>query len=562
MKGCEIVNFCKEKWYRPFFASTIFFVCVFVIFSAIFVISEGDPVPDDEYFHFRFAHLLGTEGFGVAQNFDWIYLSKSAEIGAQYPISLYQVFLIPFSFIADQIMGLHIAIAFYIGMVFAIIYYVMRKENVRYPLFFAVLAMTSSYVLARMLLGRAFVLIPSLILLEMYLVIHKKYIPLFSVIIIHILWHQATYFLPIIIVGIVETARYLAEQRCVIRNFFVVCAGTVFGMMFFPGFPKSLIGWLCGILAMQKNDSNAASGTLGGAEMASKDFMSYFVDQELVFGMLVFCVSIAMFLYVSQKKEVIYKSLSNERRIWVYTLCIFLLCITYGSTMLSGRFYDFVFFALVMACAVGVTIIYELRVFTIERHVALWLRGTMIVGITFLFLSALIYVYARSNEFDYAPAEQSAQWIENHSDGREKVYVHNWGNFNLLFFGNTKNVYSAGIEPTTLKNYDPVLYWKYYNIFAHNYYCEQLRDCGDVVDRVMTQLEGKDQAVKDAFFYKNSEAIVHSIRNDFDARFIVSDSEEFNAVLFASPHLIDTWQTFESKKFNGKHMRFIVYKLK
>lgn len=562
MEVFQSVALIRKKFHHPLYVSAVFFVCCFMIMAGIFVVSDGDPVPDDGYFHFRLAALLGSEGPAVAQNFDWIYLSRGAEAGAQYPISLYQIFLAPFSLISDGVMGLHIAIAFYISAVFAIMYYVMKKECVKYPLFFTLLSMTSSYLFARMLLGRAFVLIPSLILLEMYFAIHKKYVPLFFTVIVHVLWHQATYLFPVIIVSIVEIARYMTELKCAARNFAVACGGLFVGMMFFPGFPGSLISWLQGIFVMQEKDPNAASGSLGGVEMASKDFMTYFAGQELVLCMFIFCVGVAVFLYVAQKKMIIYDTLSKERRVWVYALFIFLLGITYGSTMLSGRFYDFVFPTLVMLCAIGVTIIDELKMITIAGHMGPWLRGMCVTVLIFMCLNTLIYVYARSNEYDYTPAKDAAEWIKDHSDGREKVYVHNWGNFSLMFFGNTKNVYSTGIEPTTLKNYDPALYWKYYNIFAHNYYCDLLRDCGDLVAKNELQIAKLDEAGKSVILKKNSEAVINSIKNDFDATFIVSDAEDFDRLLLASPELIESYQEFESEKFEGKHMRFVVYKLR
>ncbi len=561
-KNTIIRNF-HTYWGRPLIASTIFFVVIFSFFVTIFGISDGDPVPDDEYFHFRYAELLRTQGWNVVQKFDWIYLTSSGEDGIRYAVNLYHVSLIPFTYFDDQLFGMHVAIAFYMSLVIAIVYYILRKERVQNPLFFTLLLLTSSYFIARFLLGRSFVLMTGLIFLEMYCAIHRKYVPLFFVALLHVLWHQTTFFLPLIIVGIAEIARYVAHEKCDGKTIMTTAGATVVGMMFFPGFPGSLFSWLQWIFVIQGGDASATSGSLSGAELATKDFMTYFVGQEFVFFVFVVCVTSVIFIYIARKKDGVLVHVKDAHRFqWLYTLFIFLLVVTYGATAVSGRFFDFVLLTLVLLFAFVVTILRESGMFTINVQFHKWIVAICWMWLLVLCANTMIYMYAKSNTYDYTPARAAAQWISDHSDGREKVYLHNWGNFSLMFFGNTKNVYSTGIEPAALKGYDKTLYWKYYNMLAHSAYCEGEGDCGDVLDKAMVQMENKDPSYKEKFSKNNSKKVINSIRNDFDAKFIVSDSQKFDDVILASPELIDTWYHVDSEKFSGPHMSFTVFKLK
>lgn len=563
MEGTGVIKKFHTYWGRPLIASTIFFVVVFMFFATIFAFSQGDPIPDDEYFHFKYAELLRTQGWDAVENFDWIYLTNGGENGSRYAVNLYQASLIPFTYFDDQLMGMHMAIAFYMSIVIAIVYYIMRKERVKYPLFFTLLLLTSAYFIMRLLLGRSFVVMTGVIFLEMYCAIHRKYIALFFVVLLHVLWHQTTYFLPLIIVGIVEVARYLADVKFDVKTLVTTVGASVVGMMFFPGFPGSIFGWLRGIFVIQGGDANAASGSLSGAELATKDFMTYFAGQEFMFFVFVTCVVSVIFFYIARKNDGVFPQIKDPHRFhWLYTLFIFLLFVTYGATAVSGRFFDFVLLTLILLFAFVVTTLHESGMFNVNVYFQKWITVICWTWLVILSVNTVIAVYARSNMYDYMPARAAAQWINDHSDGREKVYLHNWGNFSLMFFGNTRNVYSTGIEPAALKSYDPELYWKYYNILAHNFYCDVQEDCGDAVDNAMMQLEKKDPSYREKFTKNNSKNVINAIKNDFDATFIVSDSKQFDDVILASPELIDAWYHVDSEKFNGPHMQFTVFKLK
>lgn len=125
----KYVEVFRKLWDRPLYASMIFFIAVFFCIFSTFYIAGGDPVPDDNYFHFKFAELIRIEGFDALQKFDWIYLSNTAQNGGRYTVSLHQFLLIPFTLIGDKLVAMHAATAFYMS-IFVTILFMSCKKNV------------------------------------------------------------------------------------------------------------------------------------------------------------------------------------------------------------------------------------------------------------------------------------------------------------------------------------------------------------------------------------------------------------------------------------------------
>ncbi len=562
----KYLNKAKECWNnRPFIASIIVFLFIFTTFFLIFSFAVGDPSVGDKYFHFQYANLLRTEGLGAVQHFDWINSSNVPNEGGRYAVNLFQVSLIPFTYFSNWLFALHIADVFQMSIAISLIYYVMRKSRVKHPLFFTVIFFTSSYLLLRLLIGRAFILATALVFVEMFFAIEKKYKSLLAVIIFHILWHHNTYFMPLIVVGIVEASRYLVYQKFFIKNFIVTIIGIVVGMAFFPGFPYSLFSWMKNIFQIQSGGVvGVSSQSIGGTELASKDFMKHFVSNEIFLFFFIFSIVIVIFIYFLQKRgDALFENTYNRKYVlWIYSLFIFMISTTFGTLVVSGRFFDFLLPTVFVLTAFIVTIITNSKKIVIEKTLRKWLTVGIWMFTFIIITNSFITIYTAANKFDYKPVGKAAKWIEDNSSGREKVFLRNWGNFPLIFFGNTNNVYSMGMEPMALKGHNERLYWKYYNMYTHNYFCEADGDCKEQLEVDKKALKKVDESVREKVEKMNSEKIINSIRYDFGSKFIVSDAESFTTTILLSPELIESYQTFASDKFKGRFTQFTVFKLK
>lgn len=552
---------------HPLVASVIIFILFFAASSLMLSFSSGDPLMDDHYFHFKYAYLVRTEGLSVVTNFDWICPEAGECPQSRYAISLFQLSLIPFTYITDWLFALHLVDAFYASAALSLIYYVLRKQKVKYALFFMLILFSSSYFITRLLWGRAFIMIIGLVFLEMQLAIDKKYRALFVVSVIHILWHQSSYFMPLGIIGFVEMARYLVEQKFFIKNILSTIVAIIVGMAFFPGYPQSIISWFTGLFSMQQNaqlDEGGGGRALGGYEMLSKDFMSYFAGEKTLLFFFIFCVASVLFLYIGQKTGHI--SIINEKIqkniIWIYTLFIFSLGTMYATITMSGRIFDFFIPALFVLTAFLVSFFSSRKEVVIDPILKKFFVTSIVIYFCILFVNTSIEVYAFANKFDYAPVGKVAQWIEDNSEDREKVFLYNWSHFTLLFFTNSNNIYTSGIEPSSMKARDEILYWKYYNIFRYNYYCEELGDCKEEYDQLNDMMTKLSSEEKEHVRKNIGKKIINSVKNEFGATFIVSDSNVLSSMIYLNPELIEDSFYIKSDKFKGPSMEFTVFKLK
>ena len=557
------MEFLRNAWNKPIIASIILFVAIFILLSITLILSGGDPQPGDHYFHFKYAYLLRTEGWDVVENFRWIYLLNDHDGVHRYGVSLFQIALLPFTYISDHINGIHVVDAFFVSCVIAVFYYIMRREKVRHALFFSLLLLGSTFFMTRFLLGRAFVLMVGFAYLEMYFAIRKKYIPLFIVVALHVLWHQATYFMPIIIIFFVELSRYIVDKKIALKNIGVTVLGIVVGMAFFPGFPRSLFGMMKQILLIQNSTTSNSSGTMGGTEMLATDVSGGDMNAGIAGMCLFFCIAAVGYIFYLYKEEepAVRNVITKERMHWLIFLSAFVTFIVCVSFLVTGRFFDFMFIGFVLLIGLTFTSLFETNIINAEVFGGKYFKIIAVIPLIFLCVYSISHTYKRARSFDFTPAQTAANWIDEHSEDGEKVFLHNWSFFVSLFFANSNNTYSMGLEPTSLKSYDEDLYWKYYNIFKNKYYCEEHHDCKEqLYEEVM--VKRTDAASRNAFKKENSENVINSIKNDFGAKIVFSESNEFSGMLLLSEELIEDHYAVDFSQSNGSVMRFSVFKLK
>ncbi len=550
---------------RPLYAATIVFFAFFLLSSIFFVFfSQGDPHWGDQYFHFKYAYLLRTEGIDVVKNFDWIYLSWHAD-SSRYAVNLFQIALIPFTFFSDHLFGMKVADIFYMSVAVTLFYYVLRKMHVKYPLFFTLMLFLYTYFPLRLLLSRAFILITVLLFVEMWLAVEKKYRWLFGTPLFHILWHQSTYFMPIGVIGIVEMSRYLVMKKIDVKNCIAVLCGTIVGMAFFPGFPASLIHWMKSLVAIQFNahaSPHTQENMWGGSELAVRDFMEDFASMDMYFVFFILSTCAVAYMYTTFKKQKQEISTDIQKRlVQIFSVFIFALVVVWMSFTVSGRTFDFFVPAVVLLSALVFTHLYD-RVHIADAFFITFMKWAMIIIVGFSLLNTYTAMHAHVNAFDYTPSYRVSEWIAHHADAKERVFLRNWTTFTLLFAGNHKNVYSMGIEPQTLKVYDREIYWKYYNIFWYNYWCEEQKDCREKFEKEKAYLEDKPRLRK-AREKENSENIIRFIRDELDTKYIVSDKEAFtNTLLFSEELIEDHFYVKTQKELEGSFMEYTVFKLR
>jgi hypothetical protein len=89
-----------------------------------------------------------------------------------------------------------------------------------------------------------------------------------------------------------------------------------------------------------------------------------------------------------------------------------------------------------------------------------------------------------------------------------------------------------------------------------------MSDCKNDRDNIIQFLKSANSTQKEQLEKDNSRKIIESIKNDFGAKFIVSDSDAFTKMIMLKSDLIKDQYHAKSEKFKGNFMEFTVFELK
>jgi hypothetical protein len=248
--------------------------------------------------------------------------------------------------------------------------------------------------------------------------------------------------------------------------------------------------------------------------------------------------------------------------IWIFGVFIFMIAMLLGTIQFSGRVFDFFVPSVFLLSGLILTFFTSQKMITFDKILGKFLHCGIWIFIAIMILSSGITIYTIAHGFDLGPTQKAALWIKNNSHEKDHVFLYNWSSFPEVFFTNSFNTYSMGIEPMTLKNYDPALYWKYYNIFYNMHYCEESFDCRDIIEEEKERLQNVSPEIMEMKDRENSMKILISIKNDFKADFIFSDSRNFTKTIELNPQMIDQKFYVRSERVNGKLSEVTVFKLK
>src|ERR1043166_3192706 len=125
-----------------------FFVAILSFAFFAFYQFQTAYLPDtDGYYHFKLAQLIREHGF--IREFKWAWFSLWREHYSDKEF-LYHIYLIPFTFIKNRILGAKIATVLMASGVFTSFYAVLRLNKIRFAWFWRLLlSMTGGFFLYR-----------------------------------------------------------------------------------------------------------------------------------------------------------------------------------------------------------------------------------------------------------------------------------------------------------------------------------------------------------------------------------------------------------------------------
>jgi len=398
----------------------------------------------DGYYHLRMAQLIRTAGW--LPGFRWLPLTILSPSGYYDHHFLYHVLLAPFAWgdpstpsgAAALALGGKLASILFTSLAFTAIWFGLRR-HVRWAAFWTLgLFALSEAFLYRMSMPRAQSASLMVLVIGFFLLVERRdgwLLPLgFAYV-----WLYDAFPLLLLLAACRVSADLLLERRVDARPILFALLGIGLGLLFNPYFPRDLIFVLQHLLPKL-----GAPGIPVGNEWYPYDAWTLATNSGLAFAAL----AVGLFFLGKRKGRL-------DRA----TVMALLLAFAFGLLFLKSRrfaeyFPPYSLLALAFCASPWLDHLGSERP-SLQRQLPVLMAAALALPLASTVWQARQTV-ASSEPLDrYAAA---ATWLARHSQPGDMVFQTDWDDFPRLFFYNTTNVYTLGLDPTYLQLTDSALY--------------------------------------------------------------------------------------------------------
>lgn len=395
----------------------------------------------DGYYHIKIAQVMRTAGLaGIRLDFIWLPLSiLNANAFADHHF-LFHVLLIPFTFL-DLTQGAKIASLVFAALTFLTIAWSLRKQNV-FGAFFWTLALflLSDPFLFRLAMPRAQSLSLLVLVVGIQWLLDKRYRWLAPLAFVYVWLYNAFLLLPLVAVLYV-VARWLIERRLAWQVVVYVAVGTVLGLILHPYTPNNILFTFQHLYPKFIQPTTAAVGS------EWSPYQTWTLVKNSAPALALWAVG-ALGLGLRGKR------MTTAELTW------FLCALGFMVMLLQARRFIEYYpaFALVF-CAV----IWSEPLREFWRSAT---RRPRVLALAALAVLALVagVVTLRAGYGTIATARPlptfagASQWLAANTPAGSRVFQTDWDDFPQLFFYNTHNTYTIGLDATYMELYDRELY--------------------------------------------------------------------------------------------------------
>jgi hypothetical protein len=499
---------------------------IFASFLAVVQFSTSSLVGNDGYYHIKMAYLMRTEGLRPA--FDWLPLTVlNAEKFVNHHF-LFHIFLIPFTF-GDLRIGAKLASVIFPSLTFLAIWWLLRGQRVTHAALWSLgLLVVSEAFIYRMSMPRSMSLSLGVLVLALHWLLIKKYGRLLPLAFFYV-WLYNAFPLILVVTGIYVAVRWLLEHRLEWRALLYAGLGVGLGLVINPYFPGNVVFAYQHILPKLTATTDIRVGN---------EWYPYKTTQLMENSGPALVLFLAGVLALGL----------NDRRMDTRTATSLFVAVLFGAMLFKARHFVEYFpaFALIFAAVAwrplmerwlggeawrGSLDLPRDQAIHRPRHVELthmWrtylLAGLMVVAL----LPAMWFNFNASRESlegskPYRRYAAAAAWLAANTPASARVFQTDWDDFTRLFFYNTHNTYTLGLDPTYMQLHDPELYDVWVDISKG-----RVEGPSEVIGQefgasyVLTDLKHKD-FLKEA---DDDPDLVEVFRDEYAAVFQVIPSEQ------------------------------------
>lgn len=507
--GHLLRTFPRIHW--PAVFSGVLLFSLYVTLLAVIQFASPNMVDNDGYYHIKLAQLMRQEGLRPA--FPWLPLTVlNADDFVDHHF-LYHVLLIPFTF-GDLREGAKWASVIFPAFTFLAGWVLLRGQGIPFASLWSLgFFVVSEAFLYRMSMPRAQAVSLLVLLLALHVTLTQRYRWLLPLAFLYV-WFYNAFPLILLVVSVYVAARWLLERQLTLAPLGYAALGLGLGLILNPYFPHNLI-FIYHHLFPKLTDATAIS--------VGNEWYPYQT------WTLVENSGLALLLFVAGA----FALGLREERMDVRTATLFLLSVLFGLMLFKSRrfveyFPPFVLIFAALACSpllrrwteseawrANLNLSLEQAVANLPRLLPGYQRRHHILaGVLALVLLPGIWFTVQATRTSMQSAKPyeryaaASAWLRTNTPEGSRVFQTDWDDFPRLFFYNTHNTYTVGLDPTYMQLYDPKLYNLWVNITR---------------GRV--------------------KAPAHAIAEDFGARYIMTDLDhkEFLRQAKADPHLVEVY---------------------
>jgi hypothetical protein len=396
---------------------------------------------NDGYYHMKMGWLMRQQG--LTPNFIWLPLSILSASAFYDHHLLFHAYLGLFAGDGrpdSLIFGAKLASVVMPALAFVAIWWLLRGQRVRWAALWALgLFGLSEAFLYRMSMPRAQSASLLLLALGLHWLLQRRYWPLIPLGFVYV-WLYNAFPLLIVLAGAVALATLMSERRLEWQGLACAALGIALGLVINLYFPNDLM-FIISHLAPKLGSPSTSIGN------EWYPYETWTLVNNSGVALAVWGLGVLALGW-------------HERRIDRATLAALLLSIAFGFLLLkSRRFIEYwPPFALIFAALSSAPLL--------ERWVAeLGPRARRAAAATALLaLGAALAITlpparaAMAGSPPSATYADASQWLSENSPAGSLVFQTDWDDFPRLFFYNSANVYTIGLDPTYMELYDPDLY--------------------------------------------------------------------------------------------------------
>ncbi len=433
------------------------------VISAALQFSTPNIADPDSFYHLAHAKIYAERGI-FYNEFPWAQFSVIKNLKADIWYG-FHLFLIPFTFIKDGILGIKLAGAVITFLTLTAFYWSFNRLKIKWPwVWTLVFIVAAPDVMYRLTMTRPhnLSLALTLIIFALALTSRKKW-PILPLGFIAAFLHSALGWLPVLAVTTVFLIQKLRREPAGWLSIFYAATGGVVGLLARPhpwGAVKLTYIQVVEIMLVKTKNIPL----LFGRELNPPDLDLFL--KNILPATTVLLISLIYYKTVSRK---IYDAESQQQKTFLWAALPISLFFFLITTLVARRSYDiFISFGL-MSAALALTFYLKPKPANPRRESFVMSALIIAVGLAGLNSIPLFKEYNR-NAWPPDDLKESSLWLKANARPGEIVFNTSWDQLGSLMFWNRQNYYINGMDPIFQYTYSQSLYWKNHFMLADTGY--------------------------------------------------------------------------------------------